>query len=68
MGLEPNEQNYVYDHLWRPMELLFEYDTQGSMMDRFFRDYLTMKITRACNARRRFHIRFSEACYRYAWN
>ena len=46
MGLEPNEQNYVYDHLWRPMELLFEYDTQGSMMDRFFRDYLTMKITR----------------------
>lgn len=46
MGLEPNEQNYVYDHLWRPMELLFEYKTQGSAMDRFFRDYLTMKITR----------------------
>lgn len=46
MGLEPNEQNYVYDHLWRPMELLFEYETQGSVMDRFFRDYLTMKITR----------------------
>ncbi len=46
MGLEPNEQNYVYDHLWRPMELLFEYETQGSVMDRFFRDYLTMKLTR----------------------
>lgn len=46
MGLEPNEQNYVYDHLWRPMELLFEYETQGSVMHRFFRDYLTMKITR----------------------
>lgn len=46
MGLEPNEQNYVYDHLWRPMELLFEYETQGSVMDRFFRDYLTMKVTR----------------------
>ncbi len=46
MGLEPNEQNYVYDHLWRPMELLFEYETQGSVMDRFFRNYLTMKITR----------------------
>ena len=46
MGLEPNEQNYVYEHLWRPMELLFEYETQGSVMDRFFKDYLTMKITR----------------------
>lgn len=46
MGLEPGEQDYVYEHLWRPMELLFMYDTQASVMDRFFRDYLTMKITR----------------------
>lgn len=46
MGLEPTEQNYVYEHLWRPMELLFVYETQDSVMDRFFRDYLTMKITR----------------------
>lgn len=46
MGLEPTEQIYVYEHLWRPMELLFAYETQDSVMDRFFRDYLTMKITR----------------------
>ena len=46
MGLEPTEQTYVYEHLWRPMELLFVYETQDSVMDKFFRDYLTMKITR----------------------
>lgn len=46
MGLENNEQCYVYEHLWRPMELLFEYEKQESAMDRFFRDYLTMKLTR----------------------
>ena len=46
MGLEPTEQTYVYEHLWRPMELLFVYETQDSVMDRFFRDYLTMKNTR----------------------
>ncbi len=46
MGLESAEQNYVYEHLWRPMELLFEYDKQESVMDRFFKDYLTMKQTR----------------------
>ena len=46
MGLDAAEQTYVYEHLWRPMELLFEYDKQESVMDRFFRDYLTMKQTR----------------------
>lgn len=46
MGLEPAEQTYVYERLWRPMELLFAYETQAPVMDRFFRDYLTMKITR----------------------
>ncbi len=46
MGLEPTEQTYVYEHIWRPMELLFAYGTQDSVMDRFFRDYLTMKLTR----------------------
>ena len=50
MGLEPTEQTYVYEHLWRPMELLFVYETQDSVMDRFFRDYLTMKITRISEA------------------
>lgn len=46
MGLEPSEQNYIYGHLWRPMELLFDYEKQDTVMDRFFRDYLTMKLTR----------------------
>lgn len=46
MGLEPSEQRYVYEHMWRPMELLFDYEKQDTVMDRFFRDYLTMKTTR----------------------
>lgn len=46
MGLEPTEQTYVYEHMWRPMELLFSYETQDTLMDKFFRDYLTMKLTR----------------------
>ena len=46
MGLENDEQCYVYEHLWRPMELMFEYEKQDSVMDRFFRDYLTMKSTK----------------------
>lgn len=46
MGLEPSEQRYVYEHMWRPMELLFDYEKQDSAMDKFFRDYLTMKMTR----------------------
>ena len=46
MGLEPKEQRYVYEHMWRPMELLFDYEKQDSIMDRFFRDYLTMKMAR----------------------
>lgn len=46
MGLELTEQSYIYEHFWRPMESLFSYETQTSVMDRFFRDYLTMKLTR----------------------
>ena len=46
MGLEPSEQTYVYEHLWRPMEQMFIYETQGTVMDAFFRHYLTMKLSR----------------------
>ena len=46
MGLETSEQNYVYEHFWRPMEQLFVYETQGAVMDAFFRHYLTMKLSR----------------------
>lgn len=45
MGLEPFEQTYVYEHLWRPMEQLFVYETQDVVMDAFFRHYLTMKLS-----------------------
>lgn len=33
MGLKNDEQMYVYEHMWRPMELLFEYEKQGSVME-----------------------------------
>ena len=46
MGLETSEQTYVYEHLWRPMEQLFIYETQQTVMDAFFRHYLTMKLSR----------------------
>jgi len=44
--LSESEQTYVYEHLWRPMEQLFIYETQGTVMDAFFRHYLTMKLSR----------------------
>lgn len=46
MDLDNEEQLYVYEHLWRPMELLFDYEKQSIAMDRFFRDYLTLKLAR----------------------
>ena len=36
----------MYEHLWRPMEQLFVYETQSTVMDAFFRHYLTMKTAR----------------------
>lgn len=41
MGLEPNVQNSIYKNYWLPMEKLFDYEKQTSLMDKFFRDYLT---------------------------
>ncbi len=46
MGLEPGDRDYIYSHLWRPMETLFGYENQSVTMDKFFRDYLTMKLAR----------------------
>ena len=45
MGLNPDEQKNLYDYKWRPMESLFDYEKQSSNIDKFFRDYLTMKTT-----------------------
>jgi uncharacterized protein with ParB-like and HNH nuclease domain/predicted transport protein len=46
MGLEPDAQTQMYDTIWRPTELLFDYEHQSELMDNFFRDYLTMKLAR----------------------
>ena len=46
MGLDHNEQSDVYDKFWSPMEKLFGNDKQDKLMDDFFRDYLTMKLSR----------------------
>lgn len=46
MGLSSREQTQVYENFWRPMEQLFDYQTQTTQMDAFFRHYLTMKMTR----------------------
>ena len=42
MGLEPDHQSLIYEHYWRLFEKLFDYKDEF-LMDRFFRDYLTLK-------------------------
>jgi len=46
MGLDSASQAEVYDHIWRPIEQLFDYEHQSALLDNFFRDYLTMKLGR----------------------
>ena len=46
MGLAPEEQNDIYMHLWNPMENLFSNVKREENMDKFFRNFLTMKIGR----------------------
>lgn len=46
MKLPPEEQKNVYDTLWHPTEKLFDYEHQSDSLNRFFRDYLTMKLGR----------------------
>lgn len=46
MGLDNKHQKDIYKNIWRPMEQLFRYEKQTLLMDRFFRDYLTMKLAR----------------------
>jgi len=46
MGLDSATQADIYNNVWRPTELLFDYEHQGELLDNFFRDYLTMKIGR----------------------
>lgn len=44
MGLDSATQTDVYNNIWRPTELLFDYEHQNELLDNFFRDYLTMKL------------------------
>ena len=46
MGLDSATQADVYNNIWRPTELLFDYMHQSELLDNFFRDYLTMKFGR----------------------
>ena len=46
MGLDNKQQKDIYKNIWRPMEQLFRYEKQTLLMDRFFRDYLTMNLAR----------------------
>jgi uncharacterized protein with ParB-like and HNH nuclease domain/predicted transport protein len=46
MGLDSVMQTDVYNNVWRPTELLFDYEHQSELLDNFFRDYLTMKLGR----------------------
>lgn len=49
MGLEPDEQNPIYIKYWYPMEQRFKNDKNPQILDRFIRDFLTMKIGRIPN-------------------
>jgi len=51
MALPPASQESLYNNVWRPMEELFSYGNQATLMDNFFRDYLTMKLGRLVNQR-----------------
>jgi uncharacterized protein with ParB-like and HNH nuclease domain/predicted transport protein len=46
MGLDSATQADVYNNVWRPTELLFDYEHQSELLDNFSRDYLTMKLGR----------------------
>ena len=48
MGLDSDEQIYIYEHSWRPMEKLFGI----ASMDDFFRDYITLKLAQIPNKNR----------------
>ena len=43
MGLDNDEQKSIYNNYWKPFEKNFPTQDGTNRMDRFFRDYLTMK-------------------------
>lgn len=49
MGLEPNEQQRIYNEYWFPMENDFEQQDYTTYFNRFIRDFLTIEIGRIPN-------------------
>lgn len=43
MGLNNEEQKTIYNNYWHPLENFFPLKDDSERMDRFFRDYMTMK-------------------------
>ena len=43
MGWDNEKQKTIYKNYWRPFELYFATQDDSDRMDKFFRDYLTMK-------------------------
>jgi len=46
MGLDSPTQTDIYNNIWRPTELLFDYEHQSELLDSFFRCYLAMSLGR----------------------
>ena len=46
MTLDSTTQTDIYNNIWRPTELLFDYEHQSELLDNFFRNYITMKLGR----------------------
>lgn len=44
MGMTNDEQKDIYVNYWQPMENAFPVEKRSELMDKFFRDYLTMKL------------------------
>lgn len=51
MGLEPSDQESLYNHHWHPMEESFGQDNYSSRFDSFMRDFLTIQTGRIPNIR-----------------
>ena len=49
MNLDYESQSAIYEKYWLPMEKLFGHEKQDILMDDFFRDYLSMKLSRLVN-------------------
>ncbi len=51
MGLEPTQQERLYEDYWRPMEVAFGQEAYGTHFDSFMRHYLTLKTRKIPNIR-----------------